>query len=696
MAMSAVSGDTPGLPVRGGASVAAVVRRDAAWAILGVSTVCWAIFMVVVFPRFPLELLPWVLVFGASVAVTSVILIRVPWHPLGLWLAVGSLLTAHDVVVWVLESLVAAGATAVSIALWYLVLQWISLLTPIGIAHVLGLFPDGVAHRRSERVALALTWLILVIPVVLLACSPTVLIPSYIAGDAPIGNPFYLPSLTLEVQLVSAMMDLAALAVVVAGAVLLVLRYRSADLRTRRPIRWLFAPVALLPIPVLAQILVTGDASIIVSFCWAAVIVCFTVAPAVGILQPSGLNVDRVVRRSLVYGLLWTSIALVYVVVAATAGAAAGTLLPVGWAVAIALAVAIAFQPVRTRLERLADRWVFGAKTDATQLVVGLGESLAGTYDLDTLLPRMRATLEGGMGLRWVRIRLLPGGEGAAPPDPGLQPVLTVPIEVDGERIGLIECGPRVSGKLTSADAAILETFARQAGMAVRNVRLKEELEHQAALLRTSRARIVHAQEQERRRIERNIHDGVQQDLTALIGLAGQARQEFDDDPSAAGDDVTAVQDGLRRVLADLRDFAQGIHPSVLSDRGLLVAIEALAGRHPLPVAVRADASLRALRLPDELEGAAYFTVAEALANSLKHGRADRVEVELRESGGRLIVRVRDDGDGFDAAAARGTGLANLRDRVAAVGGALQIDTSPGAGTTVVAAFPLPAEWRRP
>ena len=155
------------------------------------------------------------------------------------------------------------------------------------------------------------------------------------------------------------------------------------------------------------------------------------------------------------------------------------------------------------------------------------------------------------------------------------------------------------------------------------------------------------------------------------------------------------MQEGLRRVLADLRDFAQGIHPSVLSDRGLLVAIETLAGRHPVPVAIRADASLRALRLPDELEGAAYFTIAEALANTLKHSRADRLDVELRENDDRLIVRVSDNGDGFDAAAARGTGLTNLRDRVAAVGGALQIDTSPRAGTTVIAEFPLPGERRR-
>ena len=693
--MSEVSGNTPGLPARGSASAAAVARRNVAWAILGVSTVCGVIVMAVGLPRYPLYLLPWMLVYGASVAVTSVILIRVPWHPLALWLAIGSLITARDVLLPVLEIQRDADAPAASIALVNLGLQWVSLLPIIGVAHVLGLFPDGEVHRRYERATLRLTWLILVIPVVLLICSPTVVTPlTIMEDDAPIANPFKIPFVNLDVQVVTALLDVSALAVLVAGAVLLVARYRSADVRTRSAMRWLLAPVALLPVPIVAQILLSGTADVIISLCWAAVIVCFMVAPALGILQPSGLNVDRVVRRSIVYGLLWTSIALVYVAIAATAGAAAETLLPVGWAVAIGLIVAVAFQPLRTRLEGLADRWVFGAKTDATHLVVGLGESLAGTYALDTLLPRMRATLEDGLGLRWVRIRLLPGNE-SEPLNPDQQPVLTMPIEVDSERIGLIECGPKLSGHLTPADTAILQTFARQAGMAVRNVRLKEELEHQATLLRSSRARIVHAQEQERRRIERNIHDGMQQDLTALIGLAGQARQEFEHNPTAAGDDIGAMQEGLRRVLADLRDFAQGIHPSVLSDRGLLVAIETLAGRHPVPVAIRADASLRALRLPDELEGAAYFTIAEALANTLKHSGADRLDVELRENGDRLIVRVSDNGNGFDAAAARGTGLANLRDRVAAVGGALQIDTSPRAGTTVVAEFPLPGERHR-
>ncbi|MFE6255797.1 histidine kinase [Agromyces sp. NPDC057865] len=623
---------------------------------------------------------------------TSIILIRVPWHPLALWLAIGSLITARDVPLPVLELQLASNAPPASIALSNLVLQCVAVLPLIGVAHVLGLFPDGEAHHRYEAAALRLTWLTLLLPVVLLTCSPTVVTPLDAEGDPPIANPFKLSFVNFDPQGVTALLDVSGLAVLLVGAVLLLLRYRTADERTRRAMRWLLAPVALLPIPVLAQFLLAGIADVIISWCWAAVIACFVVAPAVGILQPTGLNVDRVVRRSIVYGLLWTSIALVYATIAATAGAAAGTLLPVGWAVAIALIAALVFQPVRTRLEALADRWVFGTKTDATQLVVGLGESLAGTYDLETLLPRMRATLEDGMGLRWARIRLLPDGDGAEQPNPGQQPVFAVPIEVDGEQIGLIECGPKLSGSLTSADTAILQTFARQAGMAVRNVRLKQELEHQAALLRTSRARIVHAQEQERRRIERNIHDGVQQDLTALIGLAGQARHQLEHDPTAAVEDIATMQDGLRRVLADLRDLAQGIHPSVLSDRGLLAAIETLGRRHPVPVTIRADTSLRTLRLPEELEGAAYFTIAEAFANTLKHGRADRLDVELRESANHLIVQVTDNGSGFDAATARGTGLTNLRDRIAAVGGALEIDTAPGAGTTIVAEFPLPDE----
>jgi signal transduction histidine kinase len=145
------------------------------------------------------------------------------------------------------------------------------------------------------------------------------------------------------------------------------------------------------------------------------------------------------------------------------------------------------------------------------------------------------------------------------------------------------------------------------------------------------------------------------------------------------------LQAGLRHVLADLRELAHGIHPSVLSDRGLLEAVESLAARSALPVEVRADPSLRGLRFAQEVEGAGYFTVAEALANASKHASATLVDVTLAHHDGALDITVRDDGTGFDPATAGGDGLANLAERLAALGGRLQVDTQPGAGTTLSA-----------
>ncbi|GAA1999468.1 sensor histidine kinase [Microbacterium ulmi] len=691
MTTSALPGDASGLRLRGGARSGSAVRPVIAWGLVGLSSTCWVVVVVAAFSADLWHFLPWMVMYAVTVAVAIVVLVRRPQHPLVPWLALATLVTVFEVAIWGLREALAASAPDATVALWNLAQECLYLIPAIAVARVLGLFADGVVQRPYEQVVLRLTWLALLVPIVLIASSPTVVLPFYVS-DESIPNPFANPLVAIDPRIGGVAQEVTGPAVVIVGAVLLALRYRRADARARRPMRWLLVPVALMPIPLVSQAVLTGAADVFVSLAWGAVVIGFAVAIGLGMLQPAGLNADRVVRGTVLYGLLWTVIAVVFVIVASTVGTAAGALLPVGWAVAVAMVAAVAFQPVRARLERLADRWVFGARTDPAQLVVGLGESLAGTYDLDALLPRMRATLEDGMGLRWARVRLLrsDGGTGAADGEPPA--ALVVPIEVDGERVGMIECGQKTSGHLSGADVAIIETFARQAGMAVRNVRLKQELTDQAALLRTSRARLARAQEQERRRIERNIHDGVQQDLTALIGLVGQARQEYGRSGDAVGEDLERAQEGLRRVLADLRDFAQGIHPSVLSDHGLLAAVEALAGRHPVAVEVRADPVLRGIRLSDEVEGAAYFTLAEALANTLKHGSAHRIEIELHLEGRALEVCARDDGVGFDVERATGSGLANLRERVAALGGRLEVVSRPGGGTTVTAEFPIAAE----
>jgi signal transduction histidine kinase len=197
--------------------------------------------------------------------------------------------------------------------------------------------------------------------------------------------------------------------------------------------------------------------------------------------------------------------------------------------------------------------------------------------------------------------------------------------------------------------------------------------------LRASRARIVAAADEARRRIERDLHDGAQQRLVALALLLRHARATLD--PAV----LDAAIDELAAATAELRALARGIHPAVLTERGLEPALAGLAGRVPLPVHMIGPP---AERLPAGVEAAAYFIVAEALTNVVRHARANRVDVSLRLSGDRLVVRVRDDGRG---GALPGGGLRGLVDRVAALDGSFTLESPAGGGTTVRAE--LPCAW---
>ena len=408
------------------------------------------------------------------------------------------------------------------------------------------------------------------------------------------------------------------------------------------------------------------------------------VSLALAFLRPERVDIDRVLRRSLVYGGLWLAIAAVYVGASAALGVAVGRRLSVGWAITLTVVATLALQPLRGRLERLADRWVFGTRTDPTRVIARLGATLEDTYELDSLLPSMASALEDGLGLEWARVVLEPFDSMDE-----RSPVLTMQIILGDETLGVVECGPKTKGEFTDEDQAVVATLARQAALAVRNVRLTTQLSDQAAELAASRARLVRAEEAERRRMERNIHDGVQQDLVALIGQAGRVRTQLEREPDAVAEQLAFLQSSLERLLGDLRELSSGIHPSLLRDRGLLAAVEALAARNPVPVLVRADLSLRRLRFAQEIEGAGYYTVAESLANSLKHADASQVEVTLSRSNGSLHISIRDDGKGFDGVASYGHGLSNLSERLAALGGRLDVKTRPGLGTTVSAALAL-------
>jgi signal transduction histidine kinase len=220
--------------------------------------------------------------------------------------------------------------------------------------------------------------------------------------------------------------------------------------------------------------------------------------------------------------------------------------------------------------------------------------------------------------------------------------------------------------------------------VAEENVRLDAELQARLDELRESRARIVEAEDLARRKLERDLHDGAQQRLVGLALDLRLARSRLHDDPDRAAAILDQAQTELARATEELRELARGIHPAVLSDRGLGAAVDALAARAPFPVAVDAQVDGR---LPNPVEAAAYFVVAEALTNVARHAAADHAEVGIRQDNARLRVEVRDDGEG--GADPSGSGLRGLSDRVTALDGSLEINSRSGRGTTVRATIPM-------
>jgi signal transduction histidine kinase len=264
-------------------------------------------------------------------------------------------------------------------------------------------------------------------------------------------------------------------------------------------------------------------------------------------------------------------------------------------------------------------------------------------------------------------------------PAPGSGRAVTE-VEREGIRVGAI-----IHDSSLADEPGLVRAVAASAALALENERLEAELRARLDELQSSRARLVEVSMFERRRLERDLHDGAQQRLVALSLQLGLARRNLDaGDGRSAVTMLDAARDELARALEELRELARGIHPAVLTDRGLEAALEALADRAPLPVSLD---QMPAERLPAPVEAAAYFVVAEALTNVAKYAAASSAEVRIHRNGGYAVVEVRDDGVG-GADPAVGTGLRGLADRLAALDGRLEVLSPPGEGTTVRAEVP--------
>ncbi len=577
---------------------------------------------------------------------------------------------------------------------------------------LIGLFPTGIPQRRGERWVLRSTAAMAVaLPLLAEMASPAPPTDLFgYSGEPPIGSPLYLPAARPAEPAVVGLHH-AFTATVVLGVVMLYLRYRRSAAEDRRRIRFLLVGAVAAMVVFGAFVALALAAPQPSLFEDVAILVLWILGVALALgslvlpLSQGVLGIDQSARRSLVYRALWLVIAVAYVAAAATLGLLASHFLSAGPAVLLAVGAAVAFQPVQRRLEKLADRWVFGDRLDGYEVLSRFGSALEAAPGAADLLPRLADAIRRGLGLQWARVRLDLAGAGGSPstvgaagiePADAAEPALVVPLIHAGTVLGRIECGNRRDGPLLDEDRRLLASLAGQAATAARNLHLTAELSTRLAVIRrqtteltASRARVARAQDAERQRIQRDLHDGVQQDVVVLTAKLALARERLRRGDRRADDSLAELQRDLGDLLGHLRDFAHTIHPPVLADQGLLEAIEAQAARLPVEVMIEADAALRGVRYPQHVEAATWFVVAEALTNAVKHAGASRVLVELTQPNGSLAVEIRDDGCGFDPAAVRGLGLAGLADRISIVNGALRIDSGPGRGTTLRAEVPL-------
>ena len=264
-----------------------------------------------------------------------------------------------------------------------------------------------------------------------------------------------------------------------------------------------------------------------------------------------------------------------------------------------------------------------------------------------------------------------------------------VEVRHQGELLGALTVTRRKGESLTPVEEKLLSDLARQAGLVLRNVGLTAELLQRMEDLRASRQRLVAAQDEERRRLERNLHDGAQQNLVALKVKLGLAEMFAEKDPARASATLAELKADTDEALETLRDLARGIYPPLLADKGLVAALESQARKATLPVEVEADGIGR---YPQDIEAAVYFCCLEALQNLQKYAGASRSIIHLGDHDGDLSFEVEDDGKGFDPATTpRGSGLTNMADRLDALGGGVELESSPGAGTTLRGRVPVQA-----
>jgi signal transduction histidine kinase len=430
-----------------------------------------------------------------------------------------------------------------------------------------------------------------------------------------------------------------------------------------------------------------------------------------GIFRYRLFSVDTLVTRTLVYGTLAGFVSAVYIGVVVGVGGllGAGTNGNLPLSVAATFIVAVAFEPAKGRMERLANRIVYGHRATPYEVLSEFSERVADAVASEELLARMARVLGEGTGAEradvWLAVddelrptATWPGSHATlaplqitGPQIPWIEGVTNaVAVRHQGELFGALSVVKAGNDTLTPTEDKLMADLGRQAGLVLRNIRLTAELRARLEELRASRQRIVAAGDEERRRLERNLHDGAQQELVAIkvqLSLAEDMADELEGDNEPLLELLAKLKAQTGDAVDSLRDLARGIYPPLLAAEGLPTALNAQARKSPLDITVEADVG----RYPQDIEAAVYFCCLEAFQNAAKYAGDCAVTATLREEDGFLRFDVSDNGCGFHQADTKaGMGTRNMSDRVESLDGTLSISSAPGSGTTVTGKVPIP------
>ena len=584
------------------------------------------------------------------------------------------------------------------------------------------LFPDGRVPSKRWRPVLWALLAAIVVNVAAFGLTPGRLGSGFTEMKTQVANPIGLP-LAWKAT-VEAVTTVAGLVVLLGGflsAVALILRFRRSHGDERQQIKWLaYVGAAALIIPLtglaigLVRVIIgihapendpIGNALFIAFF--VILMVGIPAACAIAAFKYRLYDLDIVVKKTVMFGLIalaLTAIGLATIALLPTfaLGISSGISLR---SVLLGLALGLLVWPFRRFASRIADRVVYGTRATPYEVLSEFSDRMASTYSTEDVLPRMAEILGQGCGADraavWLRvgteIRLAASWPDEA--DAGSPRIRLIgddlpdfagadhafPVRHQGELLGALTLAMPATDPMNPARAKLARDVAAQGGLVLRNVRLIEEL-------RASRQRLVTAQDEERRRIERNIHDGAQQQLVALSVQLRLAESMVGKEPEKERQLLHRLQAATAEALEDLRDLARGIYPPLLAEEGLVVAIESQARKSATPVQVE---SKNLGRYPQHVEAAVYFCALEALNNVAKYADASSARVLLTARDGTLTFEVADDGVGFDPAeTGYGTGLQGMADRLAAIGGDFEVRTRAGSGTTVKGTVPVGGEGR--